>query len=166
MGGLIEALIRAYRNERSTKELLTYERKIMLFLSKNLPRQSEYAESVKKHPALKSIYEQEVERVKYFMKEYVLARMRKINQNFYVDTSLLSESEALYCDALRDMYRTGDVLVDTRWTNNEFVGFISLVNNKNIFLDSNSVELKQGDFFVAPLRDVIDLLHRNEIYLV
>lgn len=166
MPGLVESLIRAYRNEKCTKEMLPYERRVMDFLEKNLPKQIEYAASLRKAPVLKSIYEQEIERVKYFMKEYIITRMKKISLNFNVDDSMLSPSEIVYRNAMYSICRQEDVFVPCRWTNNEFVGFVSVVDNNHVVLDGNPVEMRQGDFFVGQIRDVIEMLYRHSIYLV
>lgn len=166
MYGLVESLIRAYRNEKCTKEILPYERRVMDFLGKNLPKQIEYAALLRKTSALKGIYEQEIERVKYFMKEYIIARMKKISQNFNVDDSMLSSSEIVYRNAMYSIYQQEDIFVPCKWKNSEFVGFVSVIDNNHIVLDGNPVEMREGDFFVGQIRDVIEMLYRHSIYLV
>lgn len=166
MAGLVESLIRAYRNEKCTKEILPYEKRVMAFLEKNLPKQIEYAASIKKKPALKGIYEQEIERVKYFMKEYIITRMKKISQNLNVDETMLSSFEIEYRNAMYSIYKQEDVFVPCKWINNEFVGFVSIVDNNHVVLDGNPVEMRQGDFFVGQLRDAIEMLYKHSIYLV
>lgn len=166
MKGLVDSLIQAYRNEKCTRELLPYAEDVMEFLRKNLPKQIEYAESLKNTSVIKSIYEQEIERVKYFMNEYIIARMKKINQNFGVDKRMLSSYELEYYNTIYNLYKEEDVFVEEEWKSEEFVGFISLVDNENVVLDHNPVELRVDGFFVAPFKDVVSLLHKNEIYLV
>lgn len=166
MRSLIDSLIKAYRNEKCTGELLPYAENVMDFLQKNLPKQIDYANSIKKAHVIKSIYEEEIERVKYFMREYIIARMRKINRGFNIDKRLLSNHEERYYISIADLYREKDIFVECEWESQEFVGFISLVESENVVIDHNSVELRVGDFFVAPLKDVVSLLYRNEIYLV
>lgn len=166
MSGLVESLIQAYRNEKCTKEILPYERRVMDFLEKTLPKQIDYAASLRKTSALKSIYEQEIERVKYFMKEYIITRMKKISLNFNVDDSMLGPSEIVYRNTMYSIYRQEGIFIPCKWTNSEFVGFVSVVDNNHVVLDGNPVEMRPGDFFVGQIRDIIEMLYRHSIYLV
>lgn len=167
MSDFIETLIRTYRNEKHTKQLLPYNKRLMEFTKRALPKQIEYAESLKGFNILKTIIDQEIETIKYYTNEYLVIRMEKMNKNFFLDQTLLSDFENEYYESVLNLYKAEDVFVEEQVNDeNEFVGFISLVDNKNVVLDMEAVVLMFGDFFVAPLRDVIDLLLKNEIYLI
>jgi hypothetical protein len=159
-------LVRCYRNEKSTNEILPYEEELMTYLKKNLPKQISYMESVKNLPVFKLIYEQEIERIKYFMNGYLIRRMEKINSNFQIKKEFLSEYELEYYRKLIEIYKKEDVYIEENFKNEEFVGIISNVDRKQVVVDGRAIELQNGEFLIVPLNDVIDLVYNNEVSLV
>lgn len=79
---------------------------------------------------------------------------------------MLSSSEIVYRNAMYSIYQQEDIFVPCKWKNSEFVGFVSVIDNNHIVLDGNPVEMREGDFFVGQIRDVIEMLYRHSIYLV
>lgn len=159
-------LILAYQNEKSTRRLLPYaSRPVDHFLA----IVSKRTESIGKldRSVVKNIYELEAERVKFLLKEYIQTRLRKISADLYVDKTLLSGRESIFYESYLGLLKERDVYVEKQRLNktNEFVGFYCLVDVYGVMIDGEPLEMLKGDFFVAPLDDVADLVKKNEIVL-
>lgn len=158
----IEELTLAYSNEKATKKLLKYEEVVDEF--------NRYIYS-NEPPAIsteisKTIEEIELERIAYFVKEYILMRMDKIRHHFFLDLSLMSESEkTFYIEYLECCKRTG-IYVDQPSKEIEIVGFVANKTLDGVKIDGELVEITKGDFFVASFDDVETCLNEGAIHLV
>lgn len=160
-----DILITQYQNEKNTEEILPYSSEIVDFYEKAIPSLTSHMNSLT-NTIVKSIIEQELERVKYFLKEYLMIRAKKIFLRMKIKTEFLSEKENLFHQKMVDLYKNEGIFVDEKSVSSEVVGFISNISNKNILLDNKEVELKEGDFYIANIQDVLELLYNNEINLV
>lgn len=161
---LIEQLIVVYTNEKSTSSLLPYNDiadEFNLILSNRLATVKNTIE----------IEELEIERIKYFIKEYILCRFDKICNNLYHDLALMSEDEKAFYLGYIQLQKKFDVYqenVETAETinKNEFVGFIANRNIQAVKIDKEIVEIFEGDVFIASLVDVYSYLLDNSITLI
>ncbi|RVD93092.1 Sld5 domain protein [Tubulinosema ratisbonensis] len=161
----IELLITHYQNEKNTEEILPYNQEIIDFYQKTIPILTNHMISLT-NPIVKSIIEQELERTKYFLKNYLLTRLKKISLKMKINLEFLSEAEKIFYEKMINFYKEEDIFVDEESVCDEIVGFISNVSNKRVMLDGKPVELKQGDFFICNVKDVIELVYENEINLI
>ncbi|ELQ76138.1 putative alpha-helical protein, potentially involved in replication/repair, partial [Trachipleistophora hominis] len=124
--------------------------------------------TLKEHKLLKSLYEQELERVKYILTDYLRVRLIKLQNNFYVNTEYLSEYEKVFYQKLVEKFKEYDIFTEQNeeYVDFECVGFIALVDIGKVIIDGNSVDVLAGDFFVAQLADVKHLLLDRKIMLV
>ncbi|ADM11934.1 uncharacterized protein Eint_071750 [Encephalitozoon intestinalis ATCC 50506] len=159
-------LILAYQNEKSAKRLLPYASQVMNYFLDAVSRRTEGMKSLDKS-ILKNIYELELERIKFFAKEYVKVRLKKLVTNLYEDRSFLSPREAVFYEKYISLLKKRDIYVTEKkfYQTHEFVGFYCCADIHGIVIDGEMVEMFKGDFFVAPLDDVMDLLKKNEIIL-
>lgn len=162
---VLNNLISAYQNEKCTETLLPYASTVDYFVSL-IPRHVQFIDTLE-NPVIRNIHELEVERVKYFIKEYIQTRLRKLNFDLYIDRSLLSKRELVFYEKYINLVKKRDIYVEERGMpkKNEFVGFYCLVDINSIKIDGSVLEMFKGDFFVAPLDDVAELLRNNEIIL-
>ncbi|KAF7684809.1 DNA replication complex GINS protein sld5 [Astathelohania contejeani] len=165
----LQRLIISYKNEKSTTRILPYIENTINNLSILIKKQTEYINSFKQYSLLKSIYEQELERVKYFLKEYLLTRIKKIENNLFIEREHLSSHELVYLDGLIELYKCRDIYIEPPSqlpTNEECVGFVVKKSIGEILIDGHPVNMEKGDFFVAAIDDVIHLLYNNDIELI
>lgn len=163
---VLSDLVTAYQNEKCTKTLLPYASALVDHFLSLVHRQTEFINSLEMS-LIRNIYELEVERVKYFVKEYIQTRLRKINSNLYVDHSLLSEGELVFYKKYIGLLKEEDIYIEEQRKEKgcEFVGFYCLGGINGVKIDGNVLEVFEGDFLVAPLDDVLELLKNNEIVL-
>ncbi|CAD25709.1 hypotheticalprotein v26.11 [Encephalitozoon cuniculi GB-M1] len=159
-------LILAYQNEKSTKRLLPYALHLIDYFLDIISERTEHVKALNKS-IVKNIYELEIERVKFFVKEYIQTRLKKMSMNLYVDLSLLSGGELALYEKYIDLLKKRDVYVTKQKFHkvHEFVGFYCCTDISGAVIDGELLEMFKGDFFVAPLDDVMDFLKRNEIIL-
>lgn len=165
MKSALETLITNYQNEKNTEEILSYATEVVDFYKSAIPNHIKFMSTIK-NTILRSILEQEIERAKYFLKEYLLLRTRKISKRMRINMDFLSEKEREFFLQMKEFYIKGDIFVDEEYLCNEVVGFISNLDGKTILLDGKVVTLKEGDFYICSIKDVYDLLCRNEVDLV
>lgn len=161
---VIEKLILAYTNEKCTITLLPYNTIVDDFnrivmgktrISKNLS----------------DIEELELQRIKYFIKEYILCRFDKITKNYYLDINLMSDSEKIFYVKFLELHKKFEVYQENQNDSesireNEFVGFIANRNIPDVKIDKEVVEVFEGDVFIASLEDVYSYLLDNSISLI
>lgn len=164
----IDQFINDYRNEKNTRKLLPYREETVSHLRELIKSQEEYVGSLREHKLLKALYEQELERIKYVLTDYLKIRLMKLQKDFYVDSEYLSEYERVFYQKLVEKFKEYDVFVEQKEEYNDYecVGFIALVDIGNIVIDGNRVDVLAGDFFVAQLADVKHLLLDRKIMLV
>jgi GINS complex subunit 4 len=162
----VEDLILAYQNEKGVEELLPYEEAVVGYFVEAIGQQMELARSVEL--TIRSVYELETERIRYFLKEYLSTRIHKMQGNLYLDASLLSERERVFYERYLGLLEKRDVRVARRegTEDAEFVGFYALVDMSNVRIDGSVVEVFKGDFFVGPFADVREFVKSKEMALL
>lgn len=162
----LQDLISTYQNEKCTETLLPYASETVDHFLTLIQRQMEALDSIDMS-VVRNIHELEMERVRYFLKEYIQTRLRKLNENLYIDPSLMSEQELVFHRKYIGLLRETDVYVEKQEScrRHEFVGFYCLVDINSIEIDGDVLEMFKGDFFIAPLDDVAELLKRGEVIL-
>lgn len=128
-----------YQNEINSPEILPYKD-----LTRNVKEQKEKMKSVK--GVIKTIYEQDFERMNYFIVKYLKARLSKMNAN--TDRSCLSTAEKALLDSFE---------LENETRQGCYVCFYC-VNNVSALLDDNVVDMKEGDCFVGLWDEVKNLI--------
>ncbi|TBU00689.1 hypothetical protein CWI38_1287p0010 [Hamiltosporidium tvaerminnensis] len=163
---ILNELIIIYRNEKNIKTLLPYQTSIIETIYSLIQSQQTYLNALKKNQIIKNIIEQELDTAKYFLKEYLKIRIKKLQIYFLTSKDLLSSKEIIFQEKIVNLYKEKNIYVESEYKNTEYVGFICLKDIKQIFLDKNPVEIKNDDFFVAPLEEVYEYLYNNDIMIV
>ncbi len=160
----LENLIKAYINEKSTQKLLPYNNIIDEFnsLLKNTNNECDRVEE----RIVRTVKELEAQRIKYYVKEYILHRFRKIKKNIFLSENLMSEQEIIFYRKYLQLLSEQNVLTSQFAEKIEYVGFYCTNNLKNIKIDDEIAEISEGDFLVANIEDVIEYLISGHILLV
>lgn len=158
----IEKLIQAYSNEKATTKILQYEDVVEEFNTHLLEKQNEPSAS----DISSTIREIERERIKYFVKEYILTRLNKIRENLFIDQDLLSQAERRFAEKYREMLIRSAVYTDQASREIEIVGFIAQKNLESVKIDNQIVEIFSGDFFVANYDDIELFIKDGSVKLV
>lgn len=160
---LMTKLIQLYMNEKGTERLLKYDSLADEFnqILQNTGPASEDTPKV-----VRTMQEIDQERVKYFVKEYIMCRFDKIRKNFYLDPSLMSQKEQVFYAKFLDLMRRTDLYFDTiAGDGHEFVGFIANTNLKSVRIDTEVVDILEGDFFIANYDDISEHLVNGSVSL-
>ena len=174
----IENLLQAYSNEKSTKKLLKYDKIVDDFNreisiqqiaetdSETFNNETNVELSSKISTELsKTIKEIELERIKYFVKEYILLRLDKIRNNFFLDSNQLSFSEQSFYKEYLEIAKKNGIYVEEPSKEIEIVGFIANRTLEGVKIDVEIVEIYKGDFFVASFDDIEGCLIKGDIHL-
>lgn len=162
----LDRLITAYTNEKSTRRLLKYDHIVEEF-NRAVVDYICNPQSSKDHSQVaRMIQEIEIERIKYFVKEYIMCRFDKIRRNFFLDLELMSSRERAFYTQYLGVMKQKDVFTDKPSQDFEFIGFISHKALEGVKIDNEVVEIFQGDFFVANYDDVVEYLKEDAIGLV
>lgn len=162
----LEDLIAAYTNEKATDILLKYNHVVDEFnvmLKYQIVDESETQ-------LVKTLKELETERIKFFVKEYILIRLEKLNKNIYIEEHLLSSLESRYYRKHLNLLNEENIIVpempEYNYSKCEYVGFRCLKDLENVKIDGEQTKIIAGDFLVANLDDVIEYLNEGSIELV
>lgn len=158
----IEKLITAYSNEKATSILLDYNEIVDEF---NIAVSACNFES-NAADILSTIKEIERERIKYFVKEYILTRLDKIRKNLFADTNCMSQAERSFAQEYREMMRKAEIYTEFTSREVEVVGFIAQKNLEAVKIDNQAVEIFAGDFFVAFYDDIESYVKNGYVLLV
>ncbi|EPR79242.1 Sld5 domain protein [Spraguea lophii 42_110] len=165
---VIEELIHAYRNENSTFIILQYKNNIISNILDMITVQKDYVKTLDNFPVIKAICEQELERVKYFISQYLKLRIKKIqsyHSNIIIEN--LSDKEKEFYYRIIQLYKEIDVYHTNIEEEGDIVGFIAVENLGYVVLDGNdAVQIQRGDFFIADIKDVYSFLDNGEIILL
>lgn len=135
----ISNILIAYQNEINSPEILPYKN-----LTFSMREQKE--KITKAQGVIKTIYEQDYERINFFITQYLKARLSKLSSK--TDRSCLSSHEKAFNDAY-------DLQNETR--QGCYVCFYC-VNNVSALLDNNVIDMKEGDCFVGLWDEVKNLV--------
>lgn len=158
----LENLIRVYNNEKSTKKLLKYDPIVDEF---NLRISQSDNKSVSSEIS-RAIEEIEIERIKYFIKEYILTRIDKLRQDFFLDVEMMSESEKLYYSQYLELCKQSNIYVDQQSKDVEIIGFVAKRELDGVKIDDEIVKIYNGDFFVANYEDIEAYIPDGSVQLV
>ncbi|KAL6121704.1 hypothetical protein NUSPORA_01334 [Nucleospora cyclopteri] len=161
---LISDLFLLYSNEKSTDTLLFYSKSIERFA--NLLRRKIEITKELENGTLKNLHEIENHRIQFYIKSYLLCRLKKIKTNLFVDRNLLSEKEKIYAEKYYKELSDREILMDESEENVEFVGFIAIKKIDRMVLDEKTVELSVNDAYVAAIKDVYEWLFDGQIKLL
>jgi GINS complex subunit 4 len=159
-----ERLLNAYNNEKSTRKLLKYNSIIDEF---NLRIQYSISKQASSEIS-KTIEEIEIERIKYFIKEYILTRMDKLRSNFFLNIELMSENERRFYIKYLDLCKQRNILVDQNQPSNdiEIVGFRAKRELDGVKIDDEIIKISNDDFFVANFYDIENFIEDGSISLL
>jgi len=161
----INRLINAYTNEKSTKILLQYDTIVDDFNASLKDYILLLKSSSETSSLIHAIQEIEVERVGYFIKEYIQCRYDKIRSNLYLNTNLMSAKEQTFYEKYIELIKCNGTYQENVHSENGFVGFVANKNLDAVKIDDMVVKIYKGDFFVTKYEDVAELLKENAIYL-
>lgn len=159
-----EKLLNAYNNEKSTRKLLKYNTIIDEFNLRIQYSASKQASS----EISKTIEEIEIERIKYFIKEYILTRMDKLRSNFFLNTELMSENERRFYIKYLELCKQRNIFVDQNQPSNdiEIVGFRAKRELDGVKIDDEIIKIYNDDFFVANFYDIQNFIEDGSISLL
>lgn len=158
----LDDLIIAYTNEKSTTQLLPYNP-----LADDFSQMVKYQHTDPSEPQLvRTLRELEIERIKFFVKEYIIIRLQKLNNNIFWTEDVMSPREIIYYRKYLSLLDANGVLTRNESAKIEYVGFYCVKNLENVKIDNEIIEISEGDFFVANLDDVMVYLKRGHIVLV
>ncbi|KAM0678875.1 GINS complex subunit [Binucleata daphniae] len=164
---VVADLITAYTNEKNVKNILPYKNEIVTKIKKMLNYQKKYIENTKFEDAYEIIYEQDYERVAYFLQEYLKIRFKKIRKDLCVKKEYLANEEKVFLDGYIEITKKHGYFVEEEAKKiKEYVGFVVLCESKNVMMDGNEILMREGDIFVCALQDVHALLINDEIMLL
>lgn len=168
MNPFFEEFFRSYQNEKNTNRLLPPKSKIISEIKQEIKSQTEYLDELTDGKQYKVIYEQELENIKYFLVDYIKIRIEKIQKDFYIDETFMSENEAIFHKKLVNRFKDLDIYVNSenKELDHEYVGFIAQEDIGNVMIEGNSVDISCGDFFVVKFSEIENLLKDRKIILV
>lgn len=158
----LETLITSYINEKATSNLLAYNAVADIFIEK----MKDTSEDVQEPEFVRNVREMERERIKYFLKEYIITRLEKINSNLFHSEENMSSREASYYRKYLELVRESDVVGEKIDSASEYVGFYCIKDVHGVKIDSEILEVYEGDFFVARFEDVAHLIREECIVFV
>lgn len=179
---LLERLTTLFLNERNTRHLLSYNKEVVervLYLVETQKTKITHSSTL-----LSSIYAMEVERLEWLVKEYVITRLKKITNNFYLSDAQLenmADREKTLYHRYIALNKEYNVYVDLDTANasirgveeerseqrTEFVGFYVLEDVGPTALGGEILNLKEGDFYIGSVEEVREgLLSREQIVLI
>ncbi|TBU02327.1 hypothetical protein CWI39_1183p0010 [Hamiltosporidium magnivora] len=102
---ILNELIIIYRNEKNIKTLLPYKTSIIEKIYSLIQSQQTYLNALKKNQIIKNIIEQELDTAKYFLKEYLKIRIKKLQIYFLTSKDLLSSKEIIFQEKIVNLYK-------------------------------------------------------------
>lgn len=157
----IDELINAYINEKSARRLLPYNHTVDAFNAQIKAFCIDPAE----HPIVKMVRELENERIKYFVKEYLMVRLDKILANVFLNVELMSPGEKQLYEEWLSLLAREDTLGGEVSEEPEYVGFFCTKSLGNVMIDDQVLEIFEGDFFVANIDDIAYYLKGGDVLL-
>ncbi|KAF7685480.1 DNA replication complex GINS protein SLD5 [Cucumispora dikerogammari] len=168
------ALILHYKNEKNTNQLLKYPTNLISNIMNLLNKQTEHINNINNNMDREYlyIYELEYERYNYFISQILLVRLNKIMKYIYSDSlvrEMLSDGEMLFRQKYIKLMSLDTVSNNIIMENNLEKEIVSFVCNTDLgvyLIDGNEVFLKEGEFYVCGVNDVMGLIHEGSIELV
>lgn len=164
MPTIVDELILAYINEKNTHTILPYNpiiNKMQNILSTQL-------EHIRQQPIkLQILYEAEYERLSWFATQIIKLRIHKLINNKY-NISNISEDELKFKENYDNLARKYDFYHEDEEEIEEvveYVCFMVVVDSRSVIIEGNRIDMKYGDVFITEIRDVRDMLVKNEIVL-
>ena len=115
----LDGLIIAYTNEKSTTQLLPYNS-----LADDFSQMVKHTHTDPSEPQLvRTLRDQEAERIKFFVKEYIITRLQKLNSSIFWTEDVMGPREILYYRKYLSLLGKNGVLRRTKSIRIEYVGF-------------------------------------------
>ncbi|KAI5181390.1 hypothetical protein NEOKW01_1584 [Nematocida sp. AWRm80] len=172
---VVQCLTMQYLNERGSKRMLPFnsdlvERVLYLIQRQNIQIEQSIKENNKIH---EHIYKIEVDRIEWIVTEYLLIRLEKIRNNYYIDDTLLSPEEQEYKDKYIDLQREEQILIEKEdipgnreETKTEYSGIYVLEDIPEILLGEDLLSLSSGDFIIADTSSMHTLVDSLSVVLI
>lgn len=158
----LDSLITAYGNEKSTDRMLPFS-PIIEHFNDALRSIGPLSDETQ---AIRTLRELEAERIRYFLKEYVVTRLSKLRRNIFIEENLLSPKEQVFYRKYLALLAKHGLLTEQRGTSIEYVGFYCVRDLSNVKIDNEAIEMYEGDFFVANMDDVQEYIRMGYGVLV
>lgn len=158
----IKDLIESYMNEKNTKIFLRYRKEVIDFFYKKLVIQKNNLNKLTDNKIINSLYELEIERIEYMIREYLMVRIDKLKHDMNINLELLSESELILYKKLQNKMK----YKISRDNEIDVVGFICKKDLGFVMLDGESVEMFRDDFYLGPILDIMEMVNKGEVFLL
>lgn len=173
---VVEYLAMRYLNERESVRLLPYDEdlvdRVVFLLERQKTRelQERNRNRIKEH-----IYKIEVDRIEWLLSEYLLIRLEKIRNNFYLtNLSILSPYEKEYHTAYIDLkeevsqYTQLEDIPERhkRIVPAEIHGIYVLDDLQDILIDGELLTLAPGEFLIGDISLAEELVNELSVVLV
>lgn len=159
----VSQLISIYSNEKSTNTLLSYKPIVDEFIM--------YLEEVEENSLkynnviINELVEIELNRIKFYIKQYLLIRLEKIRKNIFVRNSNLSTKELAFKKKYMKMIDERNITSDVKEEEIEFVGVYNPKTIHNIALDEINKDLTAGELILIDLNVIYDRIETKEVLL-
>jgi hypothetical protein len=173
---IMERAIGAYLNEKNTRTLLRYNKEMfdgtayLLALQRKERSKLEKEESFDEgRRAVVHMYSVEIERVEWVLKEYLLVRLEKIKNNFYLDDEeLLSPGERAFYKKYVDLNKRYGVYQEGEkgLPEIEYGGLYVLEDLGRMVIDGELLDLRKGGFYIANIRGVDSFVAEGKILVL
>ncbi|OAG30728.1 hypothetical protein NEIG_00240 [Nematocida sp. ERTm5] len=174
---VVEYLSMRYLNEREFQRLLPYDADIVERVKFLLQRQKDrQRKEIQRNRIKEHIYKIEIERIEWLLSEYLLIRLEKIRNNFYIkDESILSPHEKEYYRAYINLNKEVGTYVElediperhrNKEDSPEIHGVYVLDNLQDISIDGEILTLSPGEFLIGNISASEDLVNDLGILLV
>ncbi|KAI5161715.1 hypothetical protein NEAUS03_1728 [Nematocida ausubeli] len=174
---VVEYLAMRYLNERESKRLLPYDEDLMdrvkFLLHRQKKRQREEAQRnrIKEH-----IYKIEADRIEWLISEYLLMRLEKIRNDFYIeDLSLLSPYEKTYYQEYINLNKEAGTYTELEQIPArhrhpkdpaEIHGVYILDDVQDVLIGEEILTLQAGEFLIGDIAGSQDLVNDLGVLLI
>lgn len=168
----IQQLALYYLNERSCHRILSYNRDLVERVLVLLSRQKRELESISCRMAV-CIYQVEIDRIEWLLTEYLLIRLEKIRTYIHLDSFLLSDQEKEYHQSYTELLAQSGIYIKkedipSRFDRNapNYSGIYFLEDVSNLSLEGEALSFSAGDFIIADVQCIFDLVDSLQVLLV
>ncbi|KAI5192355.1 hypothetical protein NEMIN01_1969 [Nematocida minor] len=173
---VVEYLTMRYLNEREAKRLLPYDEDLVERVQFLLQRQkTRQQEEENKNRIKEHIYKIEIDRLEWMLTEYLLLRLEKIRNNFYIkNEQLLSEKEKEYYTAYILINKEEKIYTPLKdiperhkeKNSTEVHGIYVLDTIQDIAIDGEMLSFSPGEFLIGDIAQAEELVNDLSVLLV
>lgn len=173
---VVEYLTMRYLNEREAKRLLPYDEdlvdRVQFLLQRQKARQQE---ETNRNRTKEHIYKIEIDRIEWLLSEYLMIRLEKIRNSFYVESeSLLSPQEKEYFTEYVALNKKASVYVPQQDiperhlepSGCEIHGMYVLDKIEDMAIDGEVLSFTPGEFLIGDVSQAEDLVNDLSVLLV